>query len=110
MRGKGVPQRVRRELLVDARLARVALDDVPEGLARHALPAPGWKEIIGLPLEKYLGARRAGEFSEPAHRLLAERDQPLAIALAEDADDALIEAHLGVPQIDELGNPQARCI
>src|ERR1700739_4207693 len=94
MGGKGVPQSVRREFLADAGLARVTLDDVPEGLARHAIATPGREQVVGLALEQDLAARAAREFLERAHRLLAERNQPLAIALAEDPDDALVEVDL----------------
>src|SRR6516164_2452385 len=105
VRGEGVPQSVRRELLGDAGLARVALDDVPERLAGHAIAATRRKEVISLALEQDLAARATAEFLEGTHRLLAEGDEPLAVALAEDADYALVEVDLPLAQVHELGNP-----
>jgi hypothetical protein len=106
VRRERMPQRVRRELLGDAGLAGISLDDVPEGLARHAIAAAGREQVIGLALEQDLAARRARELVDPAHRFLAERNEPLAVALAEDADDALIQIHLGVAQVHQLRDTQ----
>src|SRR5690606_37607460 len=103
VRGKGVPQAVRRQLLLDARLLCVALDDVPERLAGHAIPAPGREQVVGLALQQDLHARGSHEFLEPAERLVAERDQPLAVSLAHDPEHALVEVHLRLLEVDELG-------
>src|SRR5487761_582068 len=102
MRRERVAQRVRREVLGDSSLARTALDDVPERLARHAIAAPGRKQKVGLALEQDLPAGPMLEVRQPAHRLLPEGNQPLAIALAEDADHALVEIDLAVPQVHQL--------
>src|SRR3954464_15599243 len=99
---------MRREIFVYAGLACVALDDVPEGLARHAIAAASRKQVIGLALEQDLRARSARELTEPANGFLAERNEPLAIALAEDTDHALVQVHLAGPQVHELRNAQAR--
>src|SRR5487761_654170 len=107
MRRERVAQRVRRELLGDPSLARVALDDVPERLAGHAIAAPGRKQKIGLPLEQDLPAGPVLEVRQPAPRLLPEGYQPLAIALAEDAEHALVEIDLPVPQVHQLRDPQS---
>src|SRR5262249_10071970 len=104
VRGKRMSQRVRRELFGDSRLARITLDDVPESLARHAVATPGGKQVVSLPLEKNFAARATGKLGQPAHRLLAQRNQPLAVTFAEYADDALIDIHLAVTQVDQLGN------
>jgi len=54
---KGVAQGVRATALADAGLAGIALDDVPEGLARHADHRGGWGEqVVGLALEQDLAA------------------------------------------------------
>ena len=103
---KGVAQRVRGELLGDPGLARVALDDVPEGLARHAIATARGEEVVGLALEQDLPARTPAEFLERPHRLFTERNEPLAIALAEDADDALVDIELTLAQVHELRHPQ----
>src|SRR5215469_17516591 len=99
---EGVAQRVRRELLGDASLARIAFDDVPEGLPRHAIAAPRREQVIGLSLEQDLAARTATEFLEGAHRLLAERDEAFPIALAEDTDHPLVEVDLTLAQVHQL--------
>ena len=39
MRGKGMPECVRRDRLFDASLLLLRLDDLPEALARHPFPA-----------------------------------------------------------------------
>src|ERR1700693_60712 len=99
MGGEGVSQRVRRELPADARLAGVAFDDVPEGLPGHAIAAAGREQIIGLALEQDLPARSLGEFLQGTHGFLAERDEALTIALAQDADHALVEIDLALTQV-----------
>src|SRR4029077_21126702 len=94
VRGEGVPEGMRGELLGDPGLARVALDDVPEGLARHASATTRREEVVRLALVQDLATGAAAEFLERTHRLLAEWDEPLAIALAENADYALIQVDL----------------
>ena len=89
-------------------LAGIALDDVPEGLARHAIAAARREQIIGRAVEQDLAARRADEVRQPAHGFLAERNEPLAIALADDADDALVEVDLVVLEVHQLRDAQAR--
>src|SRR5947208_15974149 len=60
-------KRMRRQFLRDAGLARVALDDVPEGLARHAIAAAGREQIVSLALEQNLTPRAIGKFGHPTH-------------------------------------------
>src|SRR6185369_18012550 len=110
MGGKRVPQSMRRELFGDSRFARVALDDVPERLARHAIATPCREQIISLALQQDLAARAIGKFGQPAHRLLAQGNQPLAVALAEYANDTLIDVDLSMAQVDELRYAQARSV
>src|SRR5690349_15885021 len=62
VRRERVADRMRRELLLDAGLACVALDDVPESLARHTIAAARREEILGLALEQDLDARAVHEF------------------------------------------------
>src|SRR6185312_232649 len=83
VRRESVAQRVRRQLLLHTRLTRVALDDVPEGLARHLVAAARREQEVGLPLEQDFEARALYELLQPAYGLLAERDQALAVALAD---------------------------
>ena len=45
VRGKSVAEGVRRKVLLDPRLLRVPLDDVPESLAGHAVTAAGREEV-----------------------------------------------------------------
>src|SRR5580698_3041952 len=108
MRGERMPQRVRREFLRDAGFARVALDDVPEGLARHPIATSRREQVVGLALEQDLTARAPCKIFQPAHRFLTQRDEAFAVAFTEDADHALGSVDLAVTEIDELGYPQAR--
>src|SRR5262249_26784489 len=96
MRGKSVPQGMRRKFLRNAGLTCVALDNVPESLTRHPIASPRREQIVCLPLEEDLAARALRKVLQPAHRFLAERDEPLAIAFAEYADYTLIRVHLAV--------------
>src|ERR1700722_2916709 len=91
VRRERVPQCMRRQIAIDARLARIALDDVPERLARHAIPTAGRKQAIGAAIEQDVVAGPRIESLEPAHRFLAERNQALAVALADHPHYALME-------------------
>src|SRR5579862_5209077 len=110
MRGKRMPQSMRRKLFGDSGLTRVPLDDVPERLARHAITTPRGEQIVSLALQQDLAARAIGKLSQPAHRLLAQGNQPLAVSLAEYANHALIDVDLSMTQVDELRNAQARSV
>ena len=94
MGGKGVAQRVRRKRVIDTGLARVALDDVPKSLARHTIAAPCGKQVIGAAIEQYFAARAGQESAQPTHCLFAQRNEPLAIALAQHPQHALRHVHL----------------
>src|SRR5882672_7528396 len=106
VRREGMTERVRREILVDPGLARVAFDDVPEGLAGHLVAAARREKKIGLALEQDFGAWPGYKLLQPAYGFLTERNEPLAIALADDAQHALIEIDLVVAQVHELGDPE----
>ena len=106
MGGKGMSQSMGREVPVDAGLAGITLDDVPERLARHAISAARREEKIGAAVEQNVSAPAVYEGLEPSHGFLAERNQALAIALAEHANDALIEIDLRELQVHEFGYPQ----
>src|SRR5260370_41128130 len=110
MSGKRVRQSMRRELFGDSGLARVALDDVPERLARHAIATPRGEQIVSLALEQDLAARAIGKLRQPAHRLLAQGNQTLAVALAEYANDTLVDVDRSMTQGDELGHAHAHGI
>src|SRR5262245_43522714 len=76
MRREGVAQRMRRQVLFDAGGTRIALDDVPEGLPRHALAATSRKQIIGLTLEQDRSEEHTSELQSLRHlvcRLLLRR-------------------------------------
>src|SRR6185437_7608561 len=106
VRGKCMSQCMRREFLSDPGLAGVALDDVPEGLARHPIAAACREQIVGLALEQNLATRALPEVLQPAHGFLAQRNQSLAITLAEDTNHALSRIHLAVAEVHQLRNTQ----
>src|SRR5882724_1253442 len=110
MRSKRVPECMWRKLFGDPGLTRVALDDVPERLARHAITASRGEQIVSLTLEQNLAARAVGKLSQPAHRFLTQGNQPLAVSLAEYANDTLVDVDLPMAQVDELRNAQARSV
>ena len=91
---KGVPQAVRRQFTVNTCFFSIALDDVPERLAGHAITTASREQVVGLPLEQNFHARRVDEIGEPALGFLAQRDQAFTIALADDAQDTLVEVDL----------------
>src|SRR5258708_525208 len=95
VRREGMPQGVRRQARSgDARLDRVTLDELPERLPRQWPAACRDEYRIALPIFCELGSPFRKITLEPIDRLFAERYQPLLVALAEDAHDAHIEAHL----------------
>ena len=61
MGGERMPKRMRRQLPFDGRLPGIALDDVPEGLARHAVAAARREQEVRLTVEQDLAARAAHE-------------------------------------------------
>ena len=73
MRRERVPDRMRRKLLLDAGFLRVALDYVPEGLARHAIAAPRWKQVLRLALDQDVNARAFDKVAQPVLSFVAER-------------------------------------
>src|SRR3569832_1440410 len=100
MRGERVPQGMRRELLGNTGFTGVALDEVPEGLARHPIAPPRREQVVGLALEQNLAARAVEEFRQPTHGFFAQGNQPLAVALAHDANDTLVQVDLPMAQVD----------
>src|ERR1700688_2826830 len=91
---ESMAQGVWRQVAIDAGLAGIGLDDVPEGLAGHTVAATGRKQEIRAAVEQDVAACTVDEILEPAHRYLAERDQTLAIALAQHPHHTLIEVDL----------------
>ena len=66
--------------------------------------------IVRLPFQQYLDPRSLHELLQPFHRFVAQRNQALAVALADHAHHALGEIDLIVLQADELRDPQSRRI
>jgi len=95
VRCKRMAQAVRRHLLAHTGFLGVALDDVPEGLAGHAVAAASREQIISLALKKDLHAGTVAKFFQPTLRFFTQRDQAFAVALADDTQDALIEMPSG---------------
>ena len=66
VRGKSVAEGMWRKVLLDPRLLRVPLDDVPEGLAGHTVAATGRKEVLGLAFKQDFVPGTPRELAEPA--------------------------------------------
>src|SRR5439155_9853163 len=108
MRGKGVPQRMRRQAIRgNTRLQRMTLDEPPERLSRQRTAPCGKEYRVGLGAVGKLGSRASEIALEPIDRLFTERHQPLLASLAEHAHDAHVEAYLGELETDQLGHAQA---
>src|ERR1700723_1864025 len=75
MRRESMSQGMRRELFLHAGFLRIAFDDVPKGLARHAVAAARRKQVVGLPLQQYFNPRALHELLQPVHGLLAQWNQ-----------------------------------
>ena len=104
---EGVAQRVRRQRRMDARGARMALDEDPEHLARHR-PAARGDEQRRAGLAAQDGAASLGQIAlQPVPRLGTEGHEPLLGALARDAQHAFVQAHLHRRQPDQLAHAQA---
>ena len=83
---------------------------MPERLSRHAVTAARRKQIIGLTFQQDLSARPLHELLQPAHRLIAQRNQALTVAFAHDAHHALVQVDLIVLEAHEFRDAQARCV
>ncbi len=108
MRRKGMAQGMRRQFFLDAGLFGITFDDVPKRLARHAIAAARGKQIVRLAFQQDLNARALHELLQPLHGLLAQRNQALAVAFADNAHHTLIQVHLIVLEAHEFGDPQTR--
>ena len=73
---------------------------MPESLARHTIAAACGEKVIRLSLEQYFHTRAVDEISEPALRFIAQWNQPFDIALANDAQNTLVEIDLRLLEID----------
>ena len=62
--GKGVPQGMRRQIAFYTGLCRVALDNVPKRLPRHAVTPAGRKQVFGMTFQQYLPT---GSGTEPLY-------------------------------------------
>src|SRR4051794_29264101 len=85
MRGKCMAQRVRGQVFIHAGLLGIALNDVPERLARHGIAATSWKKAVGLAFEQDLETCALCKIGKPLDGFLAERNEALTIALADNA-------------------------
>jgi len=107
MGGKGVAQRVRRQRNRDAGLQRVAFDQAPEHLPRHAGAEAGDEEgLARQPGQDQLARLRQVEL-QPDLRLGAEGHQALASALAQHAQHGLVHAQLHGLQGHQFTHAQA---
>src|SRR6266852_6507700 len=106
MRGEGVAQRVRRERSAREGCPGALLYQVPERLPRHRTTAPRDEHVVAGPFPQKRGPAFLRIARQPGERLLTERHEALLRALAEDADHAHVEAHLGELQAHELRNAQ----
>jgi hypothetical protein len=97
---------MRRQVRAHVGLLRVALDDVPELLARHPVAARGHEQRVGRACAEQRRPRVAQVALDPAVRDFAERHEPFLRALAHHAHDALVEPDLDGLQRDELAHAQ----
>jgi hypothetical protein len=88
--GKGMTQCMRRKRLSNTCLQRVALDQLPEGLARHGTTAAAGEEYIVLHRAKQQATRFTDLALDPAQSLLPQGNQPLLVALADHLDQSLL--------------------
>src|SRR5437660_4844958 len=103
VRRESMAQRVRRKLGgSNARLQGIALDQLPERLPGERAAARGDEDRVALRTSRKLGSARREIALEPIHRLFAQRDEALLAALAEDAHDTHVEAHLSELEADEF--------
>ncbi len=108
VRGKGMAQRVRRDLLGDARLAGVLLDDLPEPLPREA-PAVVVDEQGLFPLAAQ--QHRPGPLDVPARGVdgdPAEGDDPLLRSLAHALEVGHVQIDVVQVQRHQLRHAQTR--
>ena len=104
--GEGVAQSVRGEWFGDPGLDGIALDELPEGLARHAVAAAGRKQEVADPAAEDVQPWTACIVAQPVAGVLAERHQTLLAALAEDAHHALGQTDLARGEIDQFADAQ----
>src|SRR5690606_11258711 len=105
---KSMSESMRGQWLANTGFLGVTLDDVPEGLARHAVAAPCREKIVSLALPQDIRSSALEIAFQPPLRFLTERDQPFATAFAGNPHDALTQVDLVQLQLYELGNTQAR--
>jgi len=107
VRGEGMPQQVRFDLFLDARLQGVAFDHLPDRLPGEAPPQPADKHIIALFLPKHLPTALLEIKPDALDRLTAERHNPFLVALADTTQKPDIHVHRPGLEIDRLGNTHA---
>ena len=69
--------------------------------------ARGDEHRVALRTSRKPGSARREIASEPIHRLFAQRHEPLLAALAENAHDTHVEAHLSEFEADEFRHAQS---
>src|SRR3989344_6447728 len=107
VRRKRMAQRVRRQRGLDVRNTCIALDVVPERLARQGFDAVAgeqyWRRLA-------LGEIRAAfgdEAVNPSNRLLAQRHQTFLVALADDTHNTFYKVYLRRQQTYQFRDAQA---
>ena len=107
MCGKGVAQRVRGDILFDARLLLVVLDYLPEALARHTLTADVDEQGLLVRHEYHLRTHKRDIIVQRLDCRRIHRDEPLLVS-AVAADNARAEIHVSDVKIDKLSHSYAR--
>jgi hypothetical protein len=106
MGGEGVAQGMGRERLADPGLDGIALDELPEGLAGHAVATAGRKQEVADPSAEDVEPRTARIVAQPVAGVLTERDQAFLATLTEDAQHALGQIHLTRGEVDQFAHAQ----
>src|ERR1041384_8625854 len=97
-------KRVRAEQRLEARLARVAFEDLPEADACEPWPAAArvHEESRARTPAKERFPPLPGIAAHPPRPLVADRHQPLLVALAGARQEGRLEIQVGRPQPHEL--------
>ena len=104
--GEGVPERVRGNGFSDARLQRVAFDQLPDALPGEAVAGAVEEHPVLNGGEE--GAHDFEVFGHAHDRRVMQGDKALLASLAENAHDAPLEIQIDGLQFDELGNAHTR--
>ena len=106
MRGEAVPQRVRRNILIDLRLFLIELDDLPEALPAHALAGDVHKKRMLRRIRQHLEPHVVDVGMKRLHGLRIKwNNSRLPAGLA--ANKAARDAHVVDIQVDEFTDADA---